>query len=222
MSDAVILFEGCRQMTKKQDRLEIVDKIEAAATLYKKYLVGKRFMYVFDGRYIEVIFKAENFRHLTGVDTKVPAKRFYNYAVSGNLEASQIGFSSTHPYVLCTRKIKHIGDIAEMAMAECFMLEDIKTDTRSYKFGTTDLKLTLCLNKDLDSSGNEKSECFVVQSLRDEDCFSKSSEVYTVTHIFSRQNSAKKYTDLLFMDKDSTLSDLSPEIITLLDEKLMK
>ncbi|MCD7847917.1 MAG: PBECR4 domain-containing protein [Oscillospiraceae bacterium] len=208
-------------MTKKQDRLEIVDKIEAAAVLYKQKLVGKRFMYVFDKRYIEVIFKAENFRHLTGVDTKVPAKRFYSYAVSGNLEASQIGFSSSHPYALCTRKIKHIGDIAEMAMTECFMLEDIKTDTMSYKFGTTDLKLTLCLNKDLDTDGNEKSECFVVQSLRDEDCFSKSREVHTVTHIFSRPNNAKKYTDLLFMDKDSTMADLPPEVRALLGERLI-
>ena len=54
-------------MAKAQDRKEIVSRIGDAAKLYRDRLVGKRFMYVFDGRYIEVIYKAENFRHLTGV-----------------------------------------------------------------------------------------------------------------------------------------------------------
>ena len=54
-------------MAKEQDRKEIVSRIGDAAKLYRDRLVGKRFMYVFDGRYIEVIYKAENFRHLTGV-----------------------------------------------------------------------------------------------------------------------------------------------------------
>ena len=55
-------------MAKAQDRKEIVARIGDAAKLYRDRLVGKRFMYVFDGRYIEVIYKAENFRHLTGVE----------------------------------------------------------------------------------------------------------------------------------------------------------
>ena len=54
-------------MAKAQDRKEIVSRIGDAAKLYRDRLVGKRFMYVFDGRSIEVIYKAENFRHLTGV-----------------------------------------------------------------------------------------------------------------------------------------------------------
>ena len=50
-------------MAKEQDRKEIVSRIGDAAKLYRDRLVGKRFMYVFDDRYIEVIYKAENFRH---------------------------------------------------------------------------------------------------------------------------------------------------------------
>ena len=45
-------------MAKKQDRINIVNSIENAAKLYRSKLVGKRFMYVFDGRYIEVICAA--------------------------------------------------------------------------------------------------------------------------------------------------------------------
>jgi hypothetical protein len=204
-------------MGKKQDRIALIKKIKTAATSYKKELVGKRFMYVFDGRYIEVIYKSENFRHLTGVETYLSAKQFYTYAVRGILTDSQIWFDAKHPYDLCVKKVKHIEDVSNLAASECFMLEEIKTSTQGYKFGTTALEFTLCMNKEFDESGNEKGDCFVAQSLRDEDCFSKSNNAYVVTHIFSRQNDAKKYTDLLFMDKTANLSDLPESIRSLLN-----
>ena len=63
-------------MGKQQDREKIVQEIKIAADLYRKHLVGKRFLYVFEGRYIEVLYKAANFRHLTGVATNLSAKKF--------------------------------------------------------------------------------------------------------------------------------------------------
>ena len=45
-------------MGKQQDREKIVQEIKIAADLYRKHLVGKRFLYVFEGRYIEVLYKA--------------------------------------------------------------------------------------------------------------------------------------------------------------------
>ena len=50
------------------------------------------------------------------------------------------------------------------------MLEEIVTDTRTYKFGTTDLEFSLCMNKEHDDQGVEKGDCYIVESLRDEDC----------------------------------------------------
>lgn len=38
-------------MDKQRDREKIVQEIKTAASLYKKHLVGKRFLYVFEGRY---------------------------------------------------------------------------------------------------------------------------------------------------------------------------
>lgn len=199
-------------MERVQDRKNIVEEIKKAAALYKKHLVGKRFLYVFEGQYIEVIYKAQNFRHLTGVNTRLSAKQFYSYAVRNLLEVHQIGFNRVHPYDLCVKKIKHIKDVATLAGSESFMLEEITTATRTYKFGTTDLNFSICMNKEIDDQGNEKGECYVVESLRDEDCFSKSKTAYSVTHIFSRDNSEKKYTDLLFMDKSASMDDL-PEAV---------
>ena len=71
-------------MGKQQDREKIVQEIKVAANLYRKHLVGKRFLYVFEGRYIEVLYKAANFRHLTGVATNLSAKKFYSYAANAS------------------------------------------------------------------------------------------------------------------------------------------
>lgn len=208
-------------MGRQQDRKKIVQEIKKAAALYKKHLVGRRFLYVFEGKYIEVIYKAANFRHLTGVATNLSAKQFYSYALRKILQTSQFFFTSQHPYALSKRKIKHIAQIATLAGSEGFMLEEIVTNTKTYKFGATDLKFTLCLNKEQDNNGFEKGDCFVAESLRDEDCFSKSKTVYEVTHIFSKANDKKKYDDLLYADKNMALDSLPDEIRNMLDESLL-
>ena len=87
-------------MDKQRDREKIVQEIKTAASLYKKHLVGKRFLYVFEGRYIEVIYKAANFRHLTGVATNLSAKQFYNYAAKKLLQASDLFYSSASVFFM--------------------------------------------------------------------------------------------------------------------------
>lgn len=146
-------------MRKQQDRKLLVKQIAKAANLYRKHLVGKQFMYVFDGRYIEVLYKAANFRHLTGVDTNLSAKQYYSYASRNILSASQIWFNKNHPYDLAVRKVKHLAEIAELAGAESFMLEEITTETKRYKFGTTNLNFTLCMNQEFDENGKVKGTC---------------------------------------------------------------
>ena len=204
-------------MSKKLDRASLVKEICKAARLYKEHLVGSRFLYAFDDRYIEVIYKVVNFKHLTGVETNLSAKKFYEYAVKNQLQASQIHFSAQHPYSLCTRKIKHICQIATLASSECFMLEEIKTNTQTYKFGTTNLNFSLCMNKELDDNGEARDDCYIVQSLRDEDCFSRSKSAYVVTHILSRKNDEKVYTELRYISQSSAIDDLSDEILAMVD-----
>lgn len=202
---------------KKRDNLNrIIAEIESAAQLYKQALVGRKFLYVFDGRYIEVIYKAQNFKHLTGVETTLSAKRFYSSALNHLLQTNQISFSKAHPYELCLRKIKHLHEIADLAQSESFLLEEIHTKTQTYKFGTTDLNFTLCMNKELDAAGHESSECYIVQSLRDEDCFAKAQNVYPVTHILSKPNDAHYYTDVVYLDRDESLETLPDTLLSLI------
>ena len=77
-------------MSKKNDKEHIVKEICKAAKLYKAILVGKRFLYVFDGRYIEVLYKNVNFKHLTGVECNMSAADFYKNALKNRLQSPQI------------------------------------------------------------------------------------------------------------------------------------
>lgn len=201
-----------KEVGKKQDNLKaIVAEIKSAAKLYKEYLVGRKFIYVFDSRYIEVIYKAQNFKHLTGVESYLSAKRFYSSAVNDTLQTNQIRFNKQHPYELCLRKIRHLHDLVNLAASENFMLEEIETNTQIYKFGTTDLNFTLCMNKDV--VGDTNNECYIAQSLRDEDCFDRAQNVYEVTHILSKPNDAPFYTDVVWLDERHSLETL-PECVT--------
>lgn len=207
-------------MSKSEDKIKFAKLICAAAKLYKDKLVGRKFLYIFDNRYIEVLFKKKNYKHLTGVATNLSADNFYQNAVRGILTGKQIWFDAEHPYKLCCRKIKHLRDIANVTDSECFMLEDITTEKVRFKFGATDLNFTLCFDKEY-GKDNTESECFIVKSLRDEDCFSRSSEVYEISHIFSCRNDEKVYSELIYMDQKSNLNDLPQDIVHMLDTKLL-
>ncbi len=199
-------------MGRKQDREAIVSQINAAALLYKQHLVGRRFMYVFDGRYIEVLYKKASFRHLTGVGSAFGAEQFFKLAAGGKLRAEQVVFPKDS-FDLCEKKSRFICDIASLARSESFMLEQIETSTAAFAIGTTNLDFTLCMNRRGDD------ECYSVDSLRTGDCFSRSGGVFEITHIFSRPNDAKRYTDLHYCSNspadllpDSAWEALSPEL----------
>ena len=102
------------------------------------------------------------------------------------------------------------------------MLEEITTQSKTYKFGTTDTKFTLCLSEDLDASGNLKSNLLTVQSLRDEDCFSKAKDAFIVTHILSKPNDQKLYDTILFVDSSIDQHGIPNSLLSLLSEDVIK
>ncbi len=156
------------------------------------------------------------------MESALSSKRFYSLALSNHLKPNQIYFSPRHPYVLCQRKLKHIEDLIDVASSENFMLEEIATQTKVYKFGTTDTKFTLCLTEDLDASGNLKSNLMTVQSLRDEDCFSKAKDAFVVTHILSKPNDQKLYDTILFVDSSKDQHGVPNSLLPMLSEDVIE
>ena len=78
------------------------------------------------------------------------------------------------------------------------------------------------MNKEHDGQGVEKGDCYIVESLRDEDCFSKSKNAYEVTHILAKDNTAAAYTDVLFVDQSSNLQQLPEKILKMVDMALIR
>lgn len=214
----LVLYGRCKKLGKQQDRVTLVKEITRAACLYKEKLVGKKFLYVFEGKSIEVIFKAANFMHLTGVNTPLTALHFYKYAVNGRLQANQIFFNDRHPYSLSIRKIRHLCEIASLAGSENFVLEEIGTSTFIYKFGVTDLHFSLCMFEEVGASGEK---IYVAGSLRDEDCFAKAQNVYAMNYIFVKPNNQKtKYKECLFADHSCDFNTLPEAAKGQIDEEV--
>lgn len=90
------------------------------------------------------------------------------------------------------------------------MLEDITTKTAKYKFGSTDMNCTVCLNKEL-KGGVHMGKRYIAISLRAEDCFAKAQNVFTVTHIFSKPNSQKSTTACCIWTKIRLLRNCRPK-----------
>ena len=193
-------------------KVNIIPEIYAAALEYKNNMVGKTFLYVFDNRFIEVIFKTDNFKHLTGIASTLTPNEFYNEAISGFFEKEQINFTSRHPYDLAKKKLKHLKNIYIMSSSECFIQEDITTNTATYKFATTNLDFSLLLTEDIDSFGILRSEKYITKSLRDKDSFDKSRIVYEVTHIFIKNNNVKKYSIVTYNSNNKLPKELEDKI----------
>lgn len=180
-------------------KIRIIPEIYDAALIYKNNMVGRTFMYVFNGKYIEVTYKTDNFKHLTGIPSRLTPNEFYYQAIERTIEKEQIkDFDNRHPYDLAKKKLKHLLNLYNMSSSECFMQVDITTETETYKFGTTNLKFSILLTEDIDLYGIKKSEKYISKSLRHKDCFEKSSDVYDVTHIFVKYNNEKKYKNVTY------------------------
>ncbi len=205
---------------REQKKLALIRTIEEAALTYKEKMVGRHFMYVFDDRYIEVVYRERDFMHLTGVDSTLRAEQFYKDAVRGRLKADRIFFSKRHPFDLCVKKASQLINIGKVVDSELFILEDTTTHTFTYKFGLTDLELTMCLSEDTDQNGNIVGDHYIARSLRVEDCFDKSEEAFIVRFIFARANGERKYSMVMYQEPNDTILKLPTSVLEKLDNKL--
>lgn len=198
---------------------DMVNEIIKSARAYQDKLVGKTFMYVFNAQYIEVTYKTSNFCHLTGVGTNLSAEDFFVKAKKGTLLPTEIN-NKNHSYNDVKRKLKHLVDMANMVTSECFMLEDVNTNTFLFKYAATNLKFTICFDKNANSTNT--NNLYFPRSLRRGDSFDKSRSANVVTHIFCKRSDKKKYDTFLFAEKGETLCGLPQSVKGKLSAHLAK
>lgn len=129
----------------KIKKLLIRTDIINGLAVYKTELAGKYFLYVFDNRYIEVFFGRGNFKHLTGVASRLNGKRFYSKAEKSQLTTSQFWFTNDNPFRTAKDKCSRLERLPELVSDDTILMEEIVTNSCTYSFGTTNLDFSVGL-----------------------------------------------------------------------------
>lgn len=204
----------------KIDEGILAARIKGAAQTYKKYLIGKTFMFVYGDKKIEVIFKKDAFLHLTGVGTTLSAKDFFKKAERKTLRKGELYIDADHPADFADIKTQHLSRLYELTISSIFLYEDIVTMTATYSLGLANLEFTLCCGKNTDKNGIQTNE-YIPYSFRIGDIDnSKFGDMHEVEYIFSKPTSQKKYSDISYSNH-SNLKILTQEIIDTLEEQLI-
>ena len=177
----------------------ITRKINQAGKIYKNDLIGKTFIILYEGHSAEIMFGADNFKHLCGVESTMPAKDFYKKASKGLLSPSEISFTQKHPANLASLKTDHLSSALTMITRDAFIITDITAQTRIFKIGATDLDLLLCFDSKLNTNGNPVGNLFVPYSLRVENIPNpKFNNMFEMDYVLSKQTSAPVYDTLVY------------------------
>lgn len=183
--------------------------IHKNAVIYKKHLISKTFLLIFEGHSIEIMFKAENLLHLCGVDTKLLAKDFYQKAYQKKLSDKEIYFSKKHPYDFAKIKLEHLPQAISLLSNESFVITDISTQTKMFKLGATDLEVIFCFDSQIDNNGNIINNILIPYSLRVEGIpNSKFGNMYEVNYVLSKKTGTKNYINIEYGNPDFLTSYL--------------
>lgn len=198
-------------MAKTDDwKIGIRNDIIQAAHVYESF-AEKLYLYVFGDKYFELLFKNTSFMHLTGVKPIMSAKRFYDLARKGRLTTNQIFFSPEHPYRMAKRKVKGLINLEAFTTDVVAVVEDLYTDSITYKIGVTDLKFVLGL-----VNSDKRPLWYVPQTMRVTDkAFERCGSAAFANMILCKQVNAKKYTQILYWDKEVPIPE---HILPLIDE----
>jgi len=206
-------------MSEHLNKFQILKLIYIAANIYKDKLLNKQFMFVFNNEFVEVQFKKENFKHLTGVDSVLSANQFFKKIISLRLYPGHIQFNSYHPYELSISKLSYLNKIDYLLHNECVALKDITTQTSKYTFGSTNLYFALLFEKEINENGHAVSSKLIIKSIRGGCCIDKAKTKYFVDYIFSKDSNSNKYNNLCFY-KDLKI-EIPKEVINKLDKDLI-
>lgn len=191
----------------------MLKKIHKAAILYQQHLAGKTFLFVYENKYIEVVFKNSSFLHLTGVNTNLKSKEFYQHAKKKNgLRVNEFYFDKEHPYDLAEKNTDCLEELYKVTCSEVLITGDVVTLTANYRIGITDLHFILLCGPNKDKHGKLIDDCLVPYSFRVEEIRnSKFGELYEVDFIFSKNTNDKKYNHITYTGNKS-MEELEQDI----------
>ena len=179
----------------------IREQIIDAAKIYRDELAGKVFLYVYGETYFEVVFLTECFRHLTGVNSSISAKEFYNKAKNSTLSTGQIFYDAKHTYSGAKKKLPCLMALPSLTNDVVCVVKDMQTISVTYKIGVTNLNFTIGLSENRNRAGDKVNDWLLPRTLRVKDkAIENSSDAEFVDFIFSKDASMVKYSTINYSD----------------------
>ena len=202
-------------MARKSEKKELLrQQIISAAKIYSRDLAGKTFLYVYGDESFEILFQTDQFLHLTGVDTRLGAKSFYQKSKKGMLDAAQFFFSQAHPMGVAKKKLPCLNRLPELTNTMVCVLKDLHTVTLTYTIGVTNLAFTLGLTANIDSDGKKINDYYLPRTLRVKDkSVDMSRDGDIVDFIFVKDASTSIYTELAFRDESKAIPESISKMI---------
>ena len=217
-------------MAKKLMRKDYIDSrllirrnVISSAIAFKK-LLGNYVLYVFDDNtHIEAFYRRTSFAHLTGVGTDLNAAEFYQKAISNQISIDQFKFGELHPYDLAKKKTSRLSEINKFITNDLIALQNVTTESKTFKFGLTDTDLTLCFSENLDKNTGEKiDDYYIPASFRVEDeSTDRSNDCKFVKYLVIKKIKNSGY-PILSYGEFSNISKLPENIKDKLDVELLK
>ena len=203
-------------MATLQDKKDFLrPQIINASRIYRDYLAGKVFLYVYGDSYFEVVFQTNRFLHLTGVASYLPAQEFYDKATQSKLTTGQILFDEAHPYTAAKKKLPCLQLLPALTNSLVCMVKSMTTVTLTYKIGVTNLDFTLGLTENTDNSGEKLNEWLSPRTLRVRDkAIDNSADAEFVDFIFVKEASHARYETITYAGKDKCVPNTIEELLS--------
>lgn len=193
-------------------------QIISAAQIYKRYLAGKVFLYVYGEEFFEVAYLTECFKHLTGVESPLRGNSFYNNAKNATLTTEQIALSHRHPLRTARKKLVCLHQLPRLTTDVVCVVKDMQTVSITYKLGISNLEFTVGLTENTDVSGNRINNWLIPRTLRINDkAIEASADALFIDMIFSKDAPDTLYGTVCYADQNVPVPD---KILPLLDDAL--
>lgn len=203
--------------------IRILNELKKAAKAYRD-LMDIQYLIIYENKYIEVIFPKKYFKHLTGINSSLDARSFFDDAYRKRIRSRNISFDAKHPYQLCSKKLNNIINLNDKFHSDLLILHGVNTTNYIIPKGVTDLDFVLGLDVNNDINNKKVNDNLVPYTLRvdDEESFFKSKEQFQVDFIISKLKTDSKYSNMCFGCIEH-IHNLPINIKALIDfEKLLK
>lgn len=192
----------------KKDKQSIIKELHRCAVIYDTYYANKNFLIVYkEGNqfmYKQLVFKKQNFKHLTGINTKMSAEVFYTACLNQRLSSKDVELKSNGTTQL---KLKVFPQ-----MKSLFSVPTLIGDFNNNGFSLRVDYLMGDMKRIVSLGFKQNNEFDVPQSLLSEDVKKLTQKSHKVIAIWIKNVNETSYQDLGYIAKGIIWKELKVSV----------